>query len=106
MGAISNMSWIIDTLAAATSKPNLTGSSIGVSNVSADKVLAGTLAVVYWVAGIAAVIVIIVAGIIYATSDGNSSRIERAKNAIVYSIIGLIVILGAFVITSTVIGRF
>lgn len=56
-------------------------------------------------AGIAAVIVIIVAGIQMATSQGDPGKVAKAKNAILYAIIGLVVAVGAFMIVNFVIGN-
>lgn len=44
------------------------------------------------VAGIAAVFIIIIAGIQYMTSTGDPTKVNNAKNAILYTIIGLLVI--------------
>lgn len=43
------------------------------------------------VVGIAAVIVIIIGGLSYVLSSGDSNRVNSAKNMILYAIIGLIV---------------
>ena len=56
--------------------------------------------------GIVSVIMIIVGGIRYTTSNGDSSRITAAKNTILYSVVGLIVALLAFVIVQFVVDRF
>ena len=53
-----------------------------------------------------AVIVIIIGGFMYITSAGNTDRIKTAKNAILYSVIGLVVVITAFIITRYVIGVF
>ncbi len=90
----------------AADKPPLKASEVNIPNTSADDVALAALAIVYWVTGVAAVIVIIIGGIIYATSDGNPQRVERGRKAITYSIVGLVVILSAFVITNFVVGRF
>ena len=79
------------------------GSMVGINEVGADNVIDGVLNAVYFAAGITAVIVIIVCGIIYSVSQGNAARIERAKNGILYSVVGLVVIMFAFVITNFVI---
>ena len=79
------------------------GSMVGINEVGADNVVDGVLNAVYFAAGITAVIVIIVCGIIYSVSQGNAARIERAKNGILYSVVGLVVIMFAFVITNFVI---
>ena len=59
---------------------------------------------VYFWAGIVAVIVIIIAGFFYVTSQGEAQNVVRAKNAILGAIIGLAIIMGAFVITKFVVG--
>lgn len=64
------------------------------------------LNLVYTVAGFVAVVVIIIGGILYATSDGDSGKLQRAKNSIVYSIVGLIFVILAAAITNFVLGRF
>ena len=77
-----------------------------IPKVNADGVLAGVLSTVYWAAGITAVIVIIIAGILYATSDGDANKVKRAKDAILYSVVGLMFVMMAFLITKFVIGWF
>jgi hypothetical protein len=79
---------------------------INIPTNDAGDILANGLNITYFVGGVIAVIVIIVAGIMYATSGGDSGNVTKAKNMILYSVIGLIVILIAFVITQFVIGRF
>jgi len=73
---------------------------------SANDILANALYLVYTVAGITAVITVIVAGYMYTISGGNPAEVEKSKNAILYAVIGLIIIAGAFVITQFVLGRF
>ena len=58
---------------------------------------------VYFWAAVVAVIVIVVAGFMYTTSSGDAAKLTRAKNAILSSVIGLVVVLLAFGITSIVI---
>ena len=97
---------ILKTLAAEGTK-KIDPGSIGVPKVAdADAALAGLLNVVYGAAGILCVIIIIFAGYIYVTSDGNASNIKLAKNAIIGSVTGLKVVIAAFAITQFVIGRF
>lgn len=45
-----------------------------------------------WVVGVAAVIMIIIGGLKYITSSGDSNNITSAKNTILYAIIGLIIV--------------
>ena len=85
---------------------SLNAANLNIVKISADQLLSNALNTVYLVSGILAVIVIIVAGYFYVTSAGNSTNVEKAKNAIIYSVVGLVIILLAFVITWFVIGRF
>lgn len=59
-----------------------------------------------FVIGTLSVIMIIVGGIRYVTSDGDSSRITSAKNTILYSVVGLVVALLAFAIVGFVVDQF
>jgi len=72
---------------------------------SGSKVLVqGLLNGAYFWAGVVAVIIILAAGIFYITSQGDASKIARAKQAITGAIIGLVVVILAFAITNFVIG--
>ena len=77
-----------------------------IPRVEAGDVIAGVLATAYWAAGIATVAVIIIGGILYATSDGDAAKVKRAKDAILYSVVGLIFIMMAVLITNYVVGWF
>lgn len=61
------------------------------------------LMTVYFWAGIVAVIVIIVGGIRYVTSNGDASGVKAAKNTVLYAVVGLVVVIMAAAITSFVI---
>ena len=56
-----------------------------------------------WILGFVAalaVLVIIVAGVLYITSGGDSSRAEKAKGWLINTVIGLIVVLLSYVIVA------
>ncbi|KKR27950.1 MAG: hypothetical protein UT60_C0031G0001, partial [candidate division CPR2 bacterium GW2011_GWD2_39_7] len=55
------------------------------------------------VSAIIAVIFLIIGGLRYVISAGNADSVESAKNTILYSVIGLIIILLAYVIVKIVI---
>jgi hypothetical protein len=81
--------------------------ALGIPKVTdANNALTGLLSVVYGGAGILCVVIIVFAGYIYVTSDGNPSNIKLAKNAIIGAVTGLIVVIAAFAITQFVIGKF
>lgn len=56
------------------------------------RALKGVLEVISFIAGVAAVIVIIVAGLKYITSGGDTNSISSAKNTLIYAVVGLIVV--------------
>ena len=58
--------------------------------------------ILLFIIGIIAVIVIIIAGIMYATSGGNSEQVNKAKNAILFAVIGIIVAVMAYAIVGFV----
>lgn len=81
--------------------------SAGANNIpeiTPERVLGNALNIFYFVTGIVAVVVIIVAGFFYVTSQGKPANITRAKDAILYSVIGLVVVMIAFAITHFVVG--
>ena len=59
--------------------------------------------ILVWVLGILAVLTFIYAGVKYVTAGGDSEKAESAKKMIIGSIIGLILIIGSFVIFNTAI---
>lgn len=60
------------------------------------------LTVVYSIVGIVAVVMVILGGISYATSQGDAGKLKKGKDTILYGIIGLIIVLLAFAITNFV----
>lgn len=80
--------------------------NLGIPTAQANSTFTGLLTVTYWLAGVIAVIVIVVAGFMYVTSGGDPAKVVRAKNAILYAVIGLVVIILAFIITGFVTGSF
>lgn len=59
---------------------------------------------IIFVIGIVAVVMIILGGISYATSQGDPSKVKKGKDTILYGIIGLIVALLAYAIVNFVLG--
>lgn len=82
--------------------------SIGLSGAprSAESVISNVLTTTYIFAGIVCVLIIVIAGYYYVTSSGDSAGITRAKQAIIGAVVGVIVVMSAFVITQFVLGRF
>lgn len=59
-----------------------------------------------FVVGLLSVIMIIVAGILYTTSAGDSNKVSRAKNTLTYAIVGLVVSILAYAIVNWVVDLF
>src|SRR5665648_178120 len=95
---------LYETAFLLAAKPPLKASDIGLPSPDSDSVFNGLLGLVYWGAGLAAVFVIIIAGIIFVLSEGMEERITRARKMIQYAVVGLIVILIAATLTQFVIG--
>ena len=55
-----------------------------------------------FIVGILSVIVIIVGGIMYVISAGDSSKVTRAKNMIIYALVGLVIAFLAYAIVNFV----
>ncbi len=79
---------------------------VGIPTGDGDDLLKNGLNLTYFLAGAIAVIVIIIAGIMYVVSSGDAGRVAKAKNLLLYSVVGLIIVISAFAITNFVIGRF
>jgi hypothetical protein len=91
-------------LAAEKIDPN----EIGLKDPATDPnaTVASILTTVYTWAGIICVLAIVIAGIFYTTSTANPTHTKRAREAVIYAVVGLIVIIMAFAITQFVLGRF
>ena len=76
--------------------------ALGCSNSSTNLsiVIQNILNSVIAVSGLIAVIFIIIGGVQYMTSTGDSSKIEKAKKTILYAVIGLIICALAAAITN------
>ncbi len=60
------------------------------------------LNVIVGIVGVVAVAVIIIGGILFATSTGETAKTTRARNTILYGVVGLVVSLLAFAIVNFV----
>ena len=57
---------------------------------------------IIFVVGLVAVVMVIIGGIQYSTSQGDSAKVKKAKDTIMYGIIGLVVAILAFAIVNFV----
>ncbi len=81
----------------------LTGATPGVDPEEGVRQLVGITNFIVSFVGPVAVLMFIVAAIMYATAGGEEERIEKAKRILLSAVIGILIIYGAFAIISTVI---
>lgn len=62
--------------------------------------------IMLFILGAIAVVMIVIGGIKYTTSNGDSSAITSAKNTILYSVVGLVVAILAYAIVNFVLTAF
>lgn len=86
----------------------LKAGDVGVPNAGVDEntILNNILGAAFFFFGIVAVLTIIFAGIMYVTSGGDAENVKRAKNAILFGVVGLIVTLLAFSIVGFILNWF
>ena len=77
------------------------GSSFGSVQEIASKVITTMM----WIVGVAAVIGLLVGAILYVVSAGDPGKTRTAKDAIIYSVIGIVIAMFAYAIVTFVIGR-
>lgn len=80
----------------------IAGSKNNLNNNNLMTTLNQIINVIIGVIGFIAVVVIILGGVQYTTSAGDSGKVKTAKNTIMYGIIGLIIALLAFSIVNFV----
>ena len=80
------------------------GCTVGNKTVAGlPEVITNILNGIIAVAGIVAVIFVIVGGINYMTSGGDSAKVQKAKNTILYALFGMIICVLSFAIVNFVI---
>lgn len=78
----------------------------GSSTSSLPAVLKKIVNVLLFIIGAVSVIMIVIGGLKYVTSNGDSSQVTSAKNTIMYAVIGVIVALLAYAIVNFVVAQF
>lgn len=76
---------------------------VNIPEVSGGNIVSGVLNMAYFILGILAVAMIIFAGIQYQTANGEPDKAKKAMNTIIFSVVGLIVVIMAFAITNFVV---
>lgn len=77
-------------------------STIAAGASTANDVLNNVFDIGYYIAGVIAVLIIIISGFKFAVGGDDPASITKAKNSILYAVIGLIIVISAFAITNYV----
>ena len=99
---------ILQQLAAGVSETGkLNAEDYNISKTNLDGATFGTMVgTAMWVAGAVAVIMITLSGLLYVTAGGNPGKIATAKNLLMYTVLGIIVLIFAFTIVQFITGAF
>jgi uncharacterized membrane protein len=103
--AVSNVLWRGVTLAEEV-PTDLNIKSLSGTPPDAESIIPLITNTLLTVAGIISVIMIIVGGIMYSLSAGDSGKATKAKDTILYSVIGLVITMLAYAIVTFVTGLF
>lgn len=77
----------------------------GGSGTTVSGIVASAIEILSYIVGIAAIIMVIIGGFKYITSNGDASKASSAKNTLIYALIGILVAGLAQVIVQFVIDR-
>lgn len=80
------------------------GATIGLGSADLESSIASIISIVLGFLGMIAVIIILLGGFKWMTSAGNEDKIGEAKKLITNGVIGLVIILAAYALTTFVIG--
>lgn len=104
--ALAPVSYAACTSASGCVTDGLKATGGGSSKTSITDVINTIVNVLLFVVGAVSVIMIIVGGIKYTISQGDSSAITSAKNTITYAVIGLAISIFAYAIVNFVVTKF
>ena len=91
------------TILAASGNPQIDPLPSGYQGGDIKTTVGNIIQTVIGILGIVCVVIIIIGGIQYMTSSGDASKVKKAKDTILYGVIGMIICVLAFAITTFVI---
>lgn len=90
---------ILDTLASVLNYDALPKRQVN------DSLIRTILSLVFTVTGALSVMMIVIGGIKYASSQGDPQAVSKAKNTIIYAVVGVVVSIFSLTIVGFVLGR-
>lgn len=95
-----------DTYSTVTEGLGVTGAYAGYETTySLSFIIAGLIDVVLGISGIVFLILTIYAGVLYFSSAGDSDKAKKALNLIINSVIGILIVAGAWAIADFIFGQ-
>ncbi len=109
--SVVTLSFATPALAACTTAASCIDDGIGAAGQTSSKtsigdIIKNVVLILLYVLGAAAVIMIVIGGIKYTTSQGDANGVTSAKNTILYAVVGLIVALMSYAIVNWVVAAF
>lgn len=105
MNKITNIKITAITLAVGSlvllTEPAFAADVAGVNNV--ENFIRTIITVISGLAGLVATVFIVIGGFGYITSSGNPEHLDRAKRTLLWSLIGLAIVIAAFVISNIIV---
>lgn len=74
--------------------------------IGPDGILTSVVSIISMMVGVAAVIVIVVSGMLFTLSSGDPARANKARNSIIYALVGLVIAIFARTIVVYTLTRF
>lgn len=87
-------------------KSNTTSAVCKSKNDNASSMVKIVINILLYVLGFIAIIMIVIGGIRYTTSGGDSAGLKNARDTIVYSVVGLVIAILSFAIVNFVLDAF
>ncbi|MDO4902587.1 MAG: hypothetical protein Q4A21_03505 [bacterium] len=108
--SVFSLSSFIDNTTYATNTTKdacdyMKGSAICQKTPEAKSIVPNVIRILAWVVGVLSVIMIIWAGIQYVISSGDSGKIGKAKNTLIYAVVGLVIAISAGAIVSYILNK-
>lgn len=68
------------------------GTDNDTTSSSIDHVVSTVVNILSWIVGIVAVIMVIIGGLFFVISSGDSTKTAKARNTIIYALVGLVIV--------------
>jgi hypothetical protein len=95
-------------IVASTACQNITGTECGTGlpqTAAGNNTIPSILQILFGIIGVLTVLMIVIAGLRFVTGQDNPQEVSKAKNTIVYALIGLLIAIAAEGIVSYILGE-